>query len=292
MKKVGKAMSKETLRGLSVAVTRFSKEGEAFYEKLLKLGAEAHHVPLFRLMPRALSEVTHGQKLLDRFWMGTYDWVTISSVYGVRAFAALLRAHRLGESVHAGDWLNKTLSPELTWPSQTSLIVVGPSTAREGTRALIKPHAVAEEHTAEGMVRALLTRLNGGEKVLIVRGNLGRDVLDQELSQRGFHVDVLVTYDNVLDEAGISNLAQLIAQRALDVVTLTSPSTAEAFHRALLMARERLGQDLSPPPAVSIGPITTKRAQALGLRVIKEAHPYTEEGLIKALESVYTDLKK
>lgn len=285
-------MAEKTLSGLAVAVTRFSKEGERLYQKLLERGALVHNVPLIRLTPRSLSAAQQMETMLDRFWAGAYDWVAISSVHGVRSFAALLRAHRLGEAVDDTDWLNKTLSPELSWPAQSSLIVVGPATAREAAVALIKPHAVAKTHTAEGMVQTLKPHLHGGEKVLIVRGNLGRDVLDQELSEHGVDVDVVMTYDNVLDEAGIDRLSELIAQRALDVVTLTSPSTAEGYYRARLLARERFGHDVSPPPAVSIGPITTMRAQALGLWVIKEAHPYTEEGLIKALESVYTDLKK
>ncbi|PTQ56764.1 MAG: Uroporphyrinogen-III methyltransferase [Candidatus Carbobacillus altaicus] len=142
------------------------------------------------------------------------------------------------------------------------------------------------------MLEALLTRLQGKERLLVVRGSLGRDVLDKELRRRGFAVDVLVAYENVPDEAGIERLSRLIEQNALDVITLTSPSTAEGFHRARLIARDRMNKDLPPLPAVTIGPITTERAKALGLWVMKEAEPYTEEGLISALEEIYPELIK
>jgi uroporphyrinogen-III synthase len=57
-----------------------------------------------------------------------------------------------------------------------------------------------------------------------------------------------------------------------DLVVLASASAAEAF--------AALGQDL---PAVSIGPETTRAAEAAGIDVIAEAEPHDLDGLVAAV---------
>jgi uroporphyrinogen-III synthase len=60
-----------------------------------------------------------------------------------------------------------------------------------------------------------------------------------------------------------------------DLVVLASPSAARAF--------AALGRDI---PAVSIGPETTKAAEANGVRVVREAPTHDLDGLLEALASV------
>jgi uroporphyrinogen-III synthase len=60
-----------------------------------------------------------------------------------------------------------------------------------------------------------------------------------------------------------------------DLVVLASPSAARAF--------AVLGRDI---PAVSIGPETTKAAEANGVRVVREAPTHDLDGLLEALASV------
>jgi uroporphyrinogen-III synthase len=60
-----------------------------------------------------------------------------------------------------------------------------------------------------------------------------------------------------------------------DLVVLASASAAQAF--------AALGLDL---PAVSIGPETTRAAEAAGVRVVGEAEPHDLDGLVAAVERV------
>jgi uroporphyrinogen-III synthase len=60
-----------------------------------------------------------------------------------------------------------------------------------------------------------------------------------------------------------------------DLVVLASPSAARAF--------AALGHDI---PAISIGPETTKAAEAGGVRVVGEAPTHDLDGLLEALASV------
>jgi uroporphyrinogen-III synthase len=64
-----------------------------------------------------------------------------------------------------------------------------------------------------------------------------------------------------------------------DLVVLASASAARAF--------SRLGSDI---PAVSIGPETTKAAQAAGVRVAAEAETHDLDGLLAAIENACSSL--
>ena len=64
-----------------------------------------------------------------------------------------------------------------------------------------------------------------------------------------------------------------------DLVVLASASAARAFSRLD-----------SPIPAVSIGPETTRAAQAAGVRVVAEAETHDLEGLVAAVESACSSL--
>jgi uroporphyrinogen-III synthase len=60
-----------------------------------------------------------------------------------------------------------------------------------------------------------------------------------------------------------------------DLVVLASSSAAEAF--------AAIGLGL---PAVSIGPETTRTAEAMGIRVVAEAEPHDVDGLVAAVARV------
>jgi uroporphyrinogen-III synthase len=65
-----------------------------------------------------------------------------------------------------------------------------------------------------------------------------------------------------------------------DAIMFTSASTVEHWVAAA-------GTDATPPVVVTIGPVTSAAAAALGLAVTAEADPHTIDGLVAALQSVW-----
>jgi uroporphyrinogen III methyltransferase/synthase len=135
--------------------------------------------------------------------------------------------------------------------------VVGPGTAEALRDRGVEPDLVAAVSTQEGLA-AELPRPTG--RVLFAGAEDARDVLVRELG------------------ADFAPLYRTVGLRpepfpAADLVVLASSSAARAF--------AALALDL---PCVSIGPVTSAEARALGLRVAAEAGSHDREGLVRAVK--------
>jgi uroporphyrinogen-III synthase len=135
--------------------------------------------------------------------------------------------------------------------------VVGPGTAEALRDRGVEPDLVAAVSTQEGLA-AELPRPAG--RVLFVGAEDARDVLVRELGA---------------DFAPLYRTVGLRPERfpEADLVALASSSAARAF--------AALALDL---PCVSIGPVTSAEARALGLRLAAEAGSHDREGLVRAVK--------
>jgi uroporphyrinogen-III synthase len=133
---------------------------------------------------------------------------------------------------------------------------IGPGTAAALAEGGVEPALVPAVSTQEGLLAAL-PRPAG--RVLFAAAERARPLLAEELG-----ADVVPLYRTTalrpdpLPEG--------------DLVVLASASAAEAFGA--------LGLDL---PAVSIGPETTRAAQAAGVNVVEEALRHDLDGLVEAV---------
>jgi uroporphyrinogen III methyltransferase/synthase len=100
------------------------------------------------------------------------------------------------------------------------------------------------------------------------------------LSSRGYAVDVLPVYRTMATEPS-PELLDAVRTGAVDVVTFTSSSTVQGFCRLV-------GPIDPQPTVVSIGPITSRTARELGLRVDAEAAEHTISGLVATLVASLT----
>lgn len=139
------------------------------------------------------------------------------------------------------------------------IAVVGPGTAEALRTRGVEPDLVAAVSTQEGLA-AELPRPTG--RVLFAGAEEARDVLVRKLG-----ADFVPLYRTVV----------LRPERfpAADLVVLSSPSAARSF--------AALALDL---PCVSIGPVTSAEARALGLRVAAEAGTHDRVGLVRAVKGL------
>jgi uroporphyrinogen-III synthase len=137
---------------------------------------------------------------------------------------------------------------------------------------------VPERFVAESLVDALRLRDDvGGRRVLLPRAADARDVLPDGLRALGATVDVIAIYRTVMDGDGAARVADRLRAGDVDLVTLTSSSTAHFFVDAVGAEAARAA------PMASIGPVTSAAAEALGLRVAVEARASTIDGLVEAV---------
>jgi uroporphyrinogen-III synthase len=119
--------------------------------------------------------------------------------------------------------------PESGWPPEVAIGIVG-----AGSRAALAQHGIespaftivaplaAEKTDSEGLFAALDIQALQGCRVLIVRGQAGRDFLSSALTVAGVHVDHLSAYQREApqpDAAVLLQLTQLLDSEAVWIIT-------------------------------------------------------------------------
>jgi uroporphyrinogen-III synthase len=244
------------LAGLRVLVTRAPGQAAALSARLRALGAEPVELPVIAFVAPA------DPAPLDAAiaQLASYDWIIFTSANGVDAFATRV------------DALDGDLAPL----RRAQLAAIGPATAARLEDYGLRAAFVPERFVAESVLAGLVERGVAGRRVLLPRAETARDVLPEGLRQAGAEVDVVAAYRTVTPVAPPEQLAEL---HDLDVVTLTSSSTARNLAALLDGRLELLGDAL----VACIGPITAETARELGFRVGLVAEDYSIPGLVEAL---------
>jgi uroporphyrinogen-III synthase/uroporphyrinogen III methyltransferase/synthase len=226
---------------------------------LRALGAEPVEVPVLEIRPpKSFNAMDAALRCL-----GSYDWLILTSANAVRALVE--RATFLGLSLEA------MASPLVA--------TVGEATASAARKAGLQVAFVPEEYVAESLVEGLHAQV-AGQRILLARAAVARDVIPSALQAAGALVDVVDAYRNVLPEAAPEQLRRALAA-GIDAATFTSSSSATHLAEAAHMAG--IAWPLAAVSAVSIGPITSQTLADLGWPPAAEAEPYDIPGLLDAV---------
>jgi len=252
------------LVGRRVVVTRPRAQAGPLAARLEELGAEVDLFPTIALVPAP------DPAALDRAVCAahTYDWIVFTSVNGVRAFF-----ERVG-----------TLGRDVRELSSARIAAIGPETAAELARRLIRPAVVPAEYRAEGLLDALGDAEVCGRRVLLPRAAGAREILPETLRARGAVVDEVIAYAATAPpEADVEGMRAALAAGAIDAVTFTSSSTVRNF--ATLVGADTIAAmaRASRPLIACIGPVTAATARELGLRVDVVPAAYTVPAMAEAL---------
>jgi len=247
-------LERRPLHGRRVVVTRARAQASGLATTLRGLGAEVVELPSIRIEPRIESD--NVGSAIDS--IRSYALVCLTSPNGVRLlFEALVAA-----GLDARALANATVA------------AIGPGTARALAERGIAADVVPERFVAEALVESLAAIEISGRPVLIARAAEARDVLPEALRERGAEVDVVSLYETVREDPAPEAVE---AAQGADYVTFTSASTVRNL-------TEALGDNFpTSTRVVSIGPITSEAARAVGLEVHVEAECHDVDGLVEAL---------
>jgi uroporphyrinogen III methyltransferase / synthase len=249
------------LFGRRVVVTRPREQAGELARALEDAGAEVVLFPTIAIVPPL------DPARLDRAAAAaaTYDWIVFTSSNGVRAFFTRFAAH--GRDV-------RELAP-------VQLAAIGPETAAELERRMLRPAVVPSEYRAEGLLEALAGEDVRGRRVLLPRAAGARAVLPDALAARGATVDEVIAYRAVPPpDADVAGLRAALAAGSLDALTFTSSSTVRHFVE--LVGRDA-ARALGRTVVACIGPVTAETAREEGLPVHVCPADYTAAALAAAL---------
>ncbi|MCB1842132.1 MAG: uroporphyrinogen-III synthase [Halioglobus sp.] len=159
---------------------------------------------------------------------------------------------------------------------------VGEATARLLAAHGINAHTPGERMTSEGLLALPLLTGVAGQRVLIVKGEGGRDTLRETLSQRGAQVDELACYTRRCPPLAPGALPRLLRQDGVAIVLISSgeglcnfaellsPSETTNFsHLRLIVPSERVAE----------------MARAAGFDNIETAENASDGAMLRALEN-------
>jgi uroporphyrinogen III methyltransferase/synthase len=253
------------LFGRRILVTRSREQAGELVERLEDLGAIAIVAPMIRIEPPADPEPL-ARACAEA---GRYDWIVFTSANAVDAFLARLFAGP--DDVRALKGVR--------------LCAIGPGTASRLERFGLKVDLVPAEHRAEGVVTAMTARGDlRGQRVLLPRGDLARELLPEELGRAGAEVVEVVAYRTVLErfEPGREpDVYRMLLDRQIDAVTFTSASTVRHFVQ--IFGADTAPDLLQTTVVACIGPVTAEAAQQLRIRTDVMPSTYTIPALVDAL---------
>jgi uroporphyrinogen-III synthase len=238
------------LSGRRVVVTRTRDQASELAAKLSALGAEVVELPVLRIS-REVSKQALADVMLE---FGGYDWLVFTSANGVH--------HFFGEFFRIFDDIRSL--------GLIRIACIGDSTAKAIGDLHLKAECVPEKATAEALAGALVeTGSMDNAKVLVVTGNLNRDVLVTKLEEARAIVDTLQVYKTEPVDLSASPAAAEFRRLGADAVLFASSSSAQSF--AEQGDAVRVGPGARAPKNGSIGPQTSETMRKVGLRVDFEA---------------------
>jgi uroporphyrinogen III methyltransferase/synthase len=252
------------LFGRRVVVTRPRAQAGGLADFLEEQGAEVIPFPTIAIAPPLEPDAL--ARAVDA--AAEYDWIVFTSANGVRAFF-----DRFG----AGE-------RDLRELARVRLAVIGPETANELRRRLLRPAVQPADYRAEGLLAAFAAEELRGARILLPRAAGARTILPETLRARGAQVDEVIAYRAVPPaDADVDGLRTALEGGRLDALTFTSSSTVRNFGALLGEAElKRLVRD-GRPVVACIGPVTAATARECGLPVTVVPRTYTAAALAVAL---------
>ena len=252
------------LFGKRVLVTRSRTQAGTLSALLSVQGAEAVELPTIAVKP--LSDTsTLDAALAD---LSSFDWVILTSTNGVDAVFGRLDA--AGRDARAF--------------SQTKVAAIGPATAAalldHGIIADLMPAA----YTTRSVANSFASLDIRGSRILLPRADIAPPTLPDGLREMGALVTEISAYHTALPEDASVVARETLASGTIDAVTFTSSSTV----RNLVSLLEGPAL-INESKVVSIGPVTSRTASELGVRVDREAAEHTVRGVADAVLEVLGD---
>jgi uroporphyrinogen III methyltransferase/synthase len=253
------------LFGRRIVVTRPREQSAELVDTLEGLGALVIEAPTIRIVPPddfgALDEACAQA--------GTFQWIVFTSANGVDYFMQRLQAG-------PGDIRDL---------KGVRLCAIGPGTADRLARFGVKVDLMPSEYRAEAVLDAL--RATGdlaGQRILLPRANIARELLAEELRRSGADVVEVTAYRTVSvdnQRQGEPDIYRMLLDKRVDAVIFTSASTVGSFVR--MIGAEQAADLLRSTAVACIGPVTAEAAAQCQITTSIMPAEYTMAGLVDAL---------
>lgn len=246
---------------MSILVTRPSPQGEELVSRLRALGREAWSLPLI--------EFTSGSELSQ-----------LESRLAALGKGDLLFALSQHAVTFADAWLSQH---QRKWPLAPDYFSIGRTTALALHKVSgIEVHYPRDRETSEVLLQLPELQNIVGKKVLILRGNGGRELLGEALASRGAMVNFCECYQRCNRHYDGTEEAMRWQNRGITTLVITSGEMLQQLWS--LIPRWYRESWLLTCDLLVVSERLAKLARELGWRNIKVAESADNDALLRALQ--------
>ena len=256
-------MSDQPLAGKGIVVTRPARQAERLAALIRAAGAEAILYPVIEIR-----DVDDPRQL--------YDLIDRLDEFDLAVFISPNAAHQALGAITARRALPATLA----------IAAVGPGTAR-GLAGLAVRNVLAPGGRGDSEALLALPQLAHprGKRVVIFRGDGGRELLADELTARGALVEYATCYRRVRPDLDPAPLIRAWSRGGLHAVTATSSEGLRNLCEMVGAAGRAL---LAQTPLFVTHPRIARTARDVGLSDVIVTPDPGDEGLVAALVEHFT----
>ncbi|MEW6657867.1 MAG: uroporphyrinogen-III C-methyltransferase [Thermodesulfobacteriota bacterium] len=253
------------LWGKTAVVTRTREQASVLVALLAAAGARCLEVPTMEIGPpddfasldRALSNLSR------------YQWVVFTSANGVAGF--MQRLFGQGKDVRSLGGVK--------------IAAIGPATAQALGGWGLKADVVPAQFKAEVLLEALSPLVSPGDKILLARAQIAREVLPEGLVRLGVEVDVAPVYKARHVTEIPQEAEAAFKEGKVDILTFTSSATVHNF--VALVGKERFRALAKAAVVAAIGPITGGTLKEYGVTPQIQPQDFTIPALAAAVAEYF-----
>jgi uroporphyrinogen-III synthase len=250
-------MNRPALAGRRIVVTRPAGQTAHMAELIRAAGGEPVLFPALEIFDAG--DLRPVIALIER--LDTFNLAIFVSANAVRKALALVQARR-------------------AWPAALRVATIGAGSERELRRSgFAEVIAPSERFDSEALLDRPELKDVQGKRVVIFRGEGGRDLLGDTLSARGAAVEYAECYRRGRPQTDVATLLALAARHGLDAVTVTS---SEGLANLYDMLDQPGRQWLEQTPLFAPHERIAASARALGVKTVVLTGP-GDEGLVAGL---------
>jgi len=248
----------------TIVVTRPAERAARLVNVLDQMGAHTVIAPAIHLTPARSAALSAAMRDLAA---GAYAWIVLTSPATIAT---------LDDRLTSGRDL------------RAKVAAVGEGTAAAFRRWVGRePDLLPRSFTVAALARAFPKAPPAGGRVLCPRADIAPEGLEDALADKGWTPTRVDAYRTTFPRSLPAEARAALRAGEVDAITFTSASTVRGFIGALGSIGLR-----GSPKVVCIGPVTAKEARAHGLVVHAVADPHTTDGLVAALERVFTPRRR
>ena len=259
-------LSDQQLSGINILVTRPAHQAQFLIDRIRAMGGNPIPFPVLEI-----TDIDDPASLIDVIArLDEFDWAIFVSPNAVNKAMKLITKH------HS------------IFPKQLKIAVVGKGSAdalkRYGINEALVP---TDQFDSEALLELNELQNMKGKRVVIFRGNGGRQLLGDTLIQRGAIVEYATCYQRGKPTADTTPLLTAWSQNPIHAVIITS---SEGLHNLFDIIGSLGQQLLKLTPIFTVHERIAQTAKDLKLKKIVYSPSHGDEGLLESLQ-VYFNSK-